>query len=382
MEQHPIPQQISSYQFRLVGDMTLKQFFQLAGGLLISLIFYSTPIIGIVKWPIVIISALLGAAMAFVPLEERPLERWIFAFFRAIYSPTEFFWQKTVTPAKFYQDEPQVAEAAAGPQAEALKQYFSSANQKTGSAAKLEGAEAGFFSRLTGIVSGLVVQATGGPISPTSTQTVSSTQLNKQVSESTNKPADQAVVHVEAKQIQIPQIVPIKIEKNVPQHLVVEEKTQTPGITTNQVAPILAGNEIVSTKQAIFSIDAAPPNPPSTPNVVVGQVVDETRRILEGAIMEIRDSAGRAIRAIRSNRAGHFVTVTPVDNGRYDIITDKEGYEFFPVSFEANGQIIPPILVQGRKLAQDISVPMINNTPINNSPTSNMPVIPIMAAQQ
>ena len=31
-ESHPIPQQISSYQFRLVGDMTLKQFFQLARG--------------------------------------------------------------------------------------------------------------------------------------------------------------------------------------------------------------------------------------------------------------------------------------------------------------------------------------------------------------
>ena len=80
MEQHPIPQQISSYQFRLVGDMTLKQFFQLAGGFLVALIFYSIPLIGIVKWPFVIISALLGAALAFLPLEERPLERWIFAF--------------------------------------------------------------------------------------------------------------------------------------------------------------------------------------------------------------------------------------------------------------------------------------------------------------
>ncbi|KKR52786.1 MAG: hypothetical protein UT88_C0021G0001, partial [Candidatus Woesebacteria bacterium GW2011_GWD2_40_19] len=38
MEQHPIPQNISSYQFRLVGDMTLKQFFQLAGGFLVGLI--------------------------------------------------------------------------------------------------------------------------------------------------------------------------------------------------------------------------------------------------------------------------------------------------------------------------------------------------------
>ena len=69
MEQHPIPQQVSSYQFKLVGDMTLKQFFQLAGGFLVGLIFYSLPIIGIVKWPFAILSVILGAGLAFVPLE-------------------------------------------------------------------------------------------------------------------------------------------------------------------------------------------------------------------------------------------------------------------------------------------------------------------------
>jgi len=31
MEQHPIPQQISSYEFKLVGEMTLKQFLKAAG---------------------------------------------------------------------------------------------------------------------------------------------------------------------------------------------------------------------------------------------------------------------------------------------------------------------------------------------------------------
>ncbi|MCX6705429.1 MAG: PrgI family protein, partial [Candidatus Woesebacteria bacterium] len=143
MEQHPIPQNVSSYQFKLVGDMTLKQFFQLAGGFLVAFIFYSSPLIGIVKWPFVIVSAILGAAMAFVPLEERPLERWIFAFFRAIYSPTEFFWKKTAAPVKFFQDE------ASGPeglrpggqvsteQEAALKAYLA-AKQNSGPFARFE----------------------------------------------------------------------------------------------------------------------------------------------------------------------------------------------------------------------------------------------------
>jgi hypothetical protein len=121
-----------------------------------------------------------------------------------------------------------------------------------------------------------------------------------------------------------------------------------PGITSSQVAPVIAGDEFISTHQAIFSVDAAPPNPPTSPNLVVGQVVDNSKKIIEGAIMEIKDSDGRPIRALKSNKLGHFIIVTPLDNGRYDIITDKEGYEFSPVTFEASGTIIPPILVQGK----------------------------------
>lgn len=151
------------------------------------------------------------------------------------------------------------------------------------------------------------------------------------------------------REINIPETAPIRVVSTAPKHLVVEERQANPPLTTHQVAPIIAGEEFVSTKQAIFSIDAAPPNPPTIPNVVVGQVVDSERKIIEGAIMEIRDSANRPIRAIRSNKAGHFITVTPLDNGRYDIVTEKEGYEFTPVTFEAANALIPPILVQGRE---------------------------------
>src|SRR3972149_6028320 len=113
-QQHPIPQEISAYQFRLVGDMTLKQFLQVAAGIVIALIIYSTPIIGIIKWPLVIIFGLSGVALAFLPLEERPLERWIIAFFRSVYSPTLYFWKKTDTLPIYFQ-EATVAMPAAQP---------------------------------------------------------------------------------------------------------------------------------------------------------------------------------------------------------------------------------------------------------------------------
>lgn len=354
MEQHPIPQNISAYQFRLVGDMTLKQFFQLAGGIVVALIIYSIPVLPIVKWPFVILSAVLGVALAFVPLEERPLEKWIFAFFRAIYAPTEYFWQKTITPKKFFQDE-----GAVTPEAPGTKEYLGATAKET-PLSKLDDAEKGFLAALTGIVSGAVNQVTS-------------------IGQPAVTPAASAQGSGEPKkEMQIPTQVPVKISQPAAPHLVVEEKVQpvqpNTQVTTSQVAPIIAGEEMISTKQAMFSVDAAPPNPPTTPNVVVGQVVDSDRKIVEGAIMEIRDSAGRPIRALRSNKVGHFVTVTPLDNGRYDIVTDKDGYEFTPVSFEAIGQLIPPILVQGRKTTMVESVPAaatININGLTNRPNTN-----------
>src|SRR5258708_2374876 len=104
MEQHPVPQNISSYRFHLVGDMTLKQFLELATGVVIGVIIYATQLPGLIKWPLIFFSAISGAALAFVPFEERPLEQWIFAFFRSIYSPTLFHWEKQ-SNVKYFQDE-------------------------------------------------------------------------------------------------------------------------------------------------------------------------------------------------------------------------------------------------------------------------------------
>ncbi len=337
MEQHPIPQQISSYQFRLVGDMTLKQFFQLAGGFLVALTFYSLPIMGIIKIPLAAISALLGVGMAFMPLEGRPLERWIFAFFRAIYTPTEFFWKKTVNPPRFFQDEAAMpTPTSASPQQEAaLNQYLSSSIKKPGELNTLDQAEAGFLRKLTGLFSNI----TKAPTSP-----VPASQPLQTTTPSAHK-------------LEVPTNNPIKIGQPNSPHLVVEEKPSvvvpSTKVTTHHINPIIAGEEIISTKQALFSIDAAPPNPPTIPNVIVGQVVNQDRKIIEGAIMEIRDSSGRPIRALRSNKVGHFIIVTPLDSGRYDIVTEKDGYEFTPITFEAVGDIIPPILVQGRRVSQD-----------------------------
>jgi hypothetical protein len=339
MEQHPIPTNVSSYQFKLVGDMTLKQFFQLAGGILVGILFYSSPLLPIIKWPLAILSGLLGVGLAFLPFEERPLERWIFAFFRAIYSPTLFAWKQGSGPTNLFQSED--AQGVQPQQDAALKDYLAKTAQAPSASGNLEKAESGFLAKLSALVTNLATPTpkVAPSVAPAPTE----------------KPAA-------PQELQIPMPEPTRTQTNVP-HMVVEEKAP---VTVMQdttasapVSQVVAGNEMISTHQAVFSVDAAPPSPSTYPNVVVGQIVDQDRRIVEGAIMEIRDSSGRPIRALRSNKAGHFITVTQLDNGHYEIITEKDGYEFYPVSFDAVGSLIPPILVQGKRLSPLLAMPEV-----------------------
>ncbi|MEK7498180.1 MAG: hypothetical protein AAB656_04670, partial [Patescibacteria group bacterium] len=129
--------------------MTLKQFFQLAGGAIISLIIYSLPVHPIIKWPFIIFFSLLGAALAFLPFEERPLERWIIAFFRSVYSPTSFSWKKEIGPIELFAPE------IPGQPIEAL----TPTSDFKSPTSNLESLEKGFLTKLTDLFGATVIPA-------------------------------------------------------------------------------------------------------------------------------------------------------------------------------------------------------------------------------
>jgi hypothetical protein len=74
-------------------------------------------------------------------------------------------------------------------------------------------------------------------------------------------------------------------------------------------------------------------------------VVGSDGKIVEGAILEILDQSGTVQRAIKTNQLGHFMIVTPLANGKYEIKTEKEDFNFDPITFNAEGKIIPPIAI-------------------------------------
>ena len=61
MDQHPVPRNISSFEFHLIGDMTLKQFAYLAGGVFIAYLLSKVlPFPGIIKYFLAGMIALAG----------------------------------------------------------------------------------------------------------------------------------------------------------------------------------------------------------------------------------------------------------------------------------------------------------------------------------
>lgn len=334
MEQHAVPQEISSYQFHLVGDMTLKQFLELAGGVLVGVIIYALPIIGIIKWPLILFSAGAGAALAFIPFEERPLEQWVFAFFRSIYSPTIFNWDNAVKQEVFGSED---------------QTQTQTAPTKTVFPNKLEEAEVSFLSKVSKLFTpSLTTVETIAPTPatpPTAApmQTTPQTQIPQQIGGGVKPLVSDVKVEVPATTPVYVQTQPMRKEEQA----VNTGASQVP-MQTGQVSQTMVASQQTQAAPAQFSNAAAGPIPTNIPNTIIGQVLDTTGKIIEGAILEIRDSAGRPVRALKTNKAGHFLSVTPLASGKYQLLVEKEGINFDPIGFDATGGVIQPIIIHGK----------------------------------
>lgn len=94
MENHPIPQDITGFQFKLIGNMTIKQFAYLASGVIVGWILASIPITPFIKVPIALLFVLFGASLAFIPMAGRPMDVMIINFGKSFFAPTQFIYIK------------------------------------------------------------------------------------------------------------------------------------------------------------------------------------------------------------------------------------------------------------------------------------------------
>src|SRR5258708_5692511 len=98
MDQHPIPQDVTGFQFKLIGTMTVKQFGYVASGVVMAVILYYLPLnsaFGILlKVLLVPLFGASGVIIAFVPLEGRPIDVMSTNFVKALFSPNQYIYHR------------------------------------------------------------------------------------------------------------------------------------------------------------------------------------------------------------------------------------------------------------------------------------------------
>lgn len=397
MIEHPVPQNITAYQFRLIGNMTIKQFALLGGGIGIGFLVYSTNLPGIFKWPLISIVVVIGIALAFVPYEERTLDQWFLNFFKAMYRPTKFFWRRLPKPPEFFSFTPSagVMEASRRPdltpyRQTQVKEFLSTL--ATGEAA--EPADELDMFRQSGNISSLFSQvaATAG-VSPGSAERVSKPSLQTRprplrqqtetlAQQSMAAPAVVAPVLAAAaapSPINIPTVFTMEaaepVRKNRPDATVPPPRgaaavapiakisvqpTSSSSAAATAAAPVKSAAAIETTSYlaasgeekaahgesivpAVFSKDLPFPGPPDKPNLLIGMVHDRQGAIIPGAIVEIIDSSGNTVRAMKSNNLGQFYMSSPLKDGEFTIHSEKEGLQFPIYRFSASGSVLDPV---------------------------------------
>lgn len=366
MEQHPIPQNVTSFEFHLVGDMTLKQFLYLGTGigtayLLYAATFYSHPIFAL---PLIIISSILGVSFAFLPIFDRPLDHWVKAFFEAVYSPTIGFWQVRNGPKQklapndpFLKNRLQLYLASQGMNLNSWDNVPTPAIPRKISPALTPAKKAEEVQQIN--INTIRKSDSGIPSSKELTDLVEmagqaqilqakirdTEKLIKQMTSSTKSDElSQASANLQNLISQTEEL----YRKTSKMNQAITPVFQPQPKLQVQIPPLATANPKVT------AITAAPHKETvlvltSTPNVINGVVSDSTENYAADVIVIIHNKEGIPVRALKTNKLGQFVGSTPLPSGVYTLTLEKEGFIFETLQITLDGSALTPIKIIAKK---------------------------------
>ncbi len=337
MEPHSIPQNVTQFEFKLVGDMTLKQFVYLAAGVGVAYLTFVFLAVRIpfLAWPIIVIFSFLGIAFAFIPISDRPLDYWVVAFLKSIYQPTERVWKRK---GKLSSQDPLFTTR--------LNIYLSSKELAQRQVAQVE------LSQLVAAKASIPYN----PPLPSPSQLEKTVELGRQAQSLQIKilEAERNLQQIknQAGSNQDPKMYTQEAKQTLDnlQHLVKEAsevKGKLQEVTGKEVRPQAPKVTIVIPRPKT----ATQPTLTSFPNVINGIVVDPARNYLENAIVVIHDKDGLPVRALKTNKLGQFTGSTPLPNGIYTIEIEKDDLVFDVLQLELGGDILQPIRIAAKIIA-------------------------------
>lgn len=390
MENHPIPQDITGFQFKLIGDMTIKQFAYLAGGSIMAWIIFSLPITYFLRFPLSLLFVFFGISFAFLSIEGRPMDTMILNFIRATFSPTKYVYQSA--------SQVQMSNQGIPTQSKSRNEEI---NFDAGAFSKAQGEpirnefdkrEFDFFKMLSQIIHPISSEPVRQTLSDdqSSTPYIVTAQLQKDVKKpsETERQDEKEEVKEENKskleeQTQV-------LEANL--KAAVEEETESKGSQNYEEAhkKVLEIEKVLNEtliqrqnlekeilnlkkqlemqKKEVFTPSRSQPQPspnvrtiankaqgktaglpisPEFPNIITGIVKDPRGNPLGNILVEVKDETGNPVRAFKTNPLGQFAASTPLTNGTYTIeFEDPKGMNKFDIiKFDAKGDIVLPIEV-------------------------------------
>lgn len=299
MDNHPIPQDVTGFQFKLIGNMTVKQFAYLATGAVFAWILWQLPVNILIKFPLCAFSAIVGAGLAFLPVSGRPMDLMIGNYIKALFRPTQFVYEKT--GGKIYFPSKASSVRSVGQDKndlgvfpkDKLKTYLESLDALSKN--KVDEKENNFFMSVSSLAT--------NNVSPLPAANLNTPQTNSQ----TPKPLNN-----------LPSI-----------------KT-TPPLGQKTIKPILSGlNKAIGM-----------PSVPDSPNLITGLTKDSRGNPLPNILVEVKDKDNNPVRAFKTNEVGRFASATPLINGTYTIEFEdaKAQNRFEKMTINVTGQIILPIV--------------------------------------
>lgn len=410
MEQHAVPQDITGFKFKLVGDMTLKQFGELAAGAVIAYIFYISGLHPLIKWPLVLFFAFLGFALAFLPIEERPLDIWLVNFFRSVYKPTLYIWKKSASsgPNNYFASPLSQSSNLLPPpitvtwpyKSEGLKpeEKIAPKNSSDQEEKKISAKEPGSSDNNPVLSIEDLQRLRDQRLFDLgkANQRIKTPPPHSKLNDIFNPPKPNTFITIDdlarrrdeqriADQTKLRELQEqnAKLEKQIEE---LQRKIQAlEGADTSslqaQINNLLQekdklAQDIITLQDKLHGKPVSFPSPPPTspspafpdahvrvvekpvvkqasialtdvPNVLNGIVTDERNAPLDNVILTVKDKAGNAIRALKTNQLGQFIASTPLPNGTYYLEFERQNYTFETLEVTLDGKVIAPIQIYG-----------------------------------
>jgi hypothetical protein len=323
MENHPIPQDVTGFQFKLIGDMTVKQFAYLATGIVLAVVLFQIPVNFLIKFPFCAFFAIFGIALAYFPVSGRPMDLMIGNYIKALIKPTVFIYDKTENqtnpPDRTFPTDTKDLSILSGTAGlfpkDQLKIYLETKDAKPKT--KVDEIEDNFLTSVANLAN------ENPPYQSFPTPAVNVPQMAPQPNPVIrNEPALQATAAI----MPTPPILPTP-------------KQETPQRPPAPLGPAILSKPIPAMSRT-STIDA-----PTSPNLIVGVTKDARGNTLSNILVEIKDKDNNPVRAFKTNGLGRFASATPLINGTYTIEFEdpKAQNKFEKIVINITGGIMPPV---------------------------------------